>query len=110
MLFYHTKLHCYIVVELKTGKFEPSYLGQLEFYLTAVDEKLKQPLDQPTIGLLLCKEANNLVVEYALKTKNQPMGVSKYTLSQNALPLELENNIPSPQDFALLLKSIEDKK
>jgi predicted nuclease of restriction endonuclease-like (RecB) superfamily len=109
MLFYHTKLHCYIVVELKSGKFEPSYLGQLEFYLTAVDEKLKQPTDQTTIGLLLCKEANNLVVEYALKTKNQPMGVSKYTLSKNALPVELENNIPSPQEFAHLLETIEDK-
>ncbi|WP_198027151.1 PDDEXK nuclease domain-containing protein [Candidatus Paracaedibacter symbiosus] len=108
MLFYHTKLHCYIVVELKSGKFEPSYLGQLEFYLTAVDKNLKQPADHPTIGLLLCKEANNLVVEYALKTKTNPMGVSKYTLSQNALPLELKNNIPSPQEFAQLLETIED--
>lgn len=108
MLFYHTKLHCYVVIELKTGKFEPSYLGQLEFYLTSIDEKLKQSTDQPTIGLLLCKEANNLVVEYALKNKNQPMGVSRYTLTQNELPLELKNTIPSPQEFAHLLATVKD--
>ncbi|KAB2836362.1 MAG: DUF1016 domain-containing protein, partial [Caedimonadaceae bacterium] len=104
LLFYHAKLHCYVVIELKSGKFEPSYLGQLEFYLTSIDEELKQPTDGPTIGLLLCKDANNLVVEYALKSKNQPMGVSKYTLTQNVLPAELENTIPSPEQFDHVLK------
>lgn len=99
LLFYHVKLHCYIVLELKTGKFEPSYLGQLEFYLTAIDSQVKQPSDKPSIGLLLCREANRLVVEYALKTKSQPMGVSKYILSENKLPSELENALPSPEQF-----------
>lgn len=99
LLFYHVKLHCYTVLELKTGKFKPSYLGQLEFYLTAIDADIKQPTDAPSIGLLLCREANRLVVEYALKTKSQPMGVSKYTLSENKLPQELENALPSPEQF-----------
>ncbi|MBY0273505.1 MAG: PDDEXK nuclease domain-containing protein [Alphaproteobacteria bacterium] len=99
LLFYQTKLQCYIVLELKSGKFQPSYLGQLEFYLTIVDSQIKLPSDKSSIGLLLCREANQLVVEYALKTKSQPMGVSKYILSANKLPLELENALPTPEQF-----------
>lgn len=106
MLFYHVKLRCYVVIELKTGKFHPNYLGQLEFYLTVIDTDIKHPLDQPTIGLLLCQEANKLVVEYALKEKKQPMGVSKYILSQNALPKGLEDALPSPEQFEHLLKTL----
>lgn len=108
LLFYHTKLHCYTVLELKSGKFEPSYLGQLEFYLTVIDSQIKQPSDEPSIGLLLCREANHLVVEYALKTKSQPMGVSKYTLSANKLPSELENALPSPEQFKHFLAGEEE--
>lgn len=109
LLFYHTKLQCYILLELKSGKFEPSYLGQLEFYLTIIDSQVKQPSDKPSIGLLLCREANRLVVEYALKTKSQPMGVSKYTLSANKLPLELENTLPSPEQLEHCLAEEQDE-
>lgn len=99
LVFYHIKLHSYVIIELKSGKFEPSYLGQLEFYLTVIDSDIKQPTDNPSIGLLLCRDANQLVVEYALKSKSQPMGVSKYKLSQNKVPSEFEDILPSPEEF-----------
>lgn len=108
LLFYHVKLHCYIVLELKSGKFEPSYLGQLEFYLTVVDSEIKQSSDNPSIGLLLCRDANRLVVEYALKTKSQPMGVAKYVLSENELPAELANALPSPKQFEHFLATEQE--
>ncbi|OJW50194.1 MAG: hypothetical protein BGO67_02385 [Alphaproteobacteria bacterium 41-28] len=101
LLFYHVKLQCYIVLELKSRKFEPSYLGQLEFYLTVIDSQIKLPSDKPSVGLLLCKEANQLVVEYALKTKSQPIGVSKYILTGNKLPSELENALQAQSSLSI---------
>jgi len=74
LLFYHLKLRCYVVIELKGGKFKPEHLGQLGFYLTAVDRQVKAEQDNPTIGLLLCKSKNKVVAEYALGDKTQPMG------------------------------------
>ena len=94
LLFYHLKLHCYVVIELKTGDFKPAHLGQLSFYLTAVDRQMKSTEDQPTIGLLLCKSKNKVVAEYALSDKNQPMGIAEYRL-QDSLPETLEVNLPS---------------
>ncbi|HEX4937092.1 MAG TPA: PDDEXK nuclease domain-containing protein [Candidatus Kapabacteria bacterium] len=76
LLFYHLKLRCYVVVELKGGKFKPEHLGQLSFYLTAVDTQIKHSQDGPTIGLLLCKSKNKVVAEYALRNVNQPLGVA----------------------------------
>jgi predicted nuclease of restriction endonuclease-like (RecB) superfamily len=78
LLFYHLKLRCYVVVELKATPFRPEYAGQLNFYLSAIDAQLKAPNDQPTIGLLLCKEQNRLVAEYALRGIAKPMGVAEY--------------------------------
>lgn len=94
LLFYHLKLRCYVVIELKTGDFKPEHLGQLGFYLTAIDRQVKAPEDQLTIGLLLCKSKNKLVVEYALGDKTQPMGIAEYKL-QESLPEHLETNLPS---------------
>ncbi len=94
LLFYHLKLRCYVVIELKTGKFKPDHLGQLGFYLTAVDRQMKQPGDQPTIGLLLCKSKNELVAEYALADKTQPMGVAEFKLLKD-LPADLRTALPS---------------
>ena len=94
LLFYHLKLRCYVVIELKTGKFKPEHLGQLGFYLTAVDRQIKGDQDNPSIGLLLCKSKNKVVAEYALSDKNQPMGIAEYKL-QEALPAELETDLPS---------------
>lgn len=94
LLFYHLKLRCYVVIELKGGKFKPEHLGQLGFYLTAVDRQIKSEHDNPTIGLLLCKSKNKVVAEYALGDKSQPMGVAEYKLLES-LPAELQTSLPS---------------
>lgn len=94
LLFYHLKLRCYVVVELKAGDFKPEHLGQLGFYLTAVDREVKEEHDQPTIGLLLCKSKNKVVAEYALGDKTQPMGIAESKL-RKSLPEPLETNLPS---------------
>ena len=94
LLFYHLKLRCYVVIELKAGKFKPEHLGQLGFYLTAVDRQVKSEHDNPTIGLLLCKTKNKVVAEYALGDKSQPMGVAEYKLLES-LPAELQTSLPS---------------
>jgi predicted nuclease of restriction endonuclease-like (RecB) superfamily len=94
LLFYHLNLRCYVVVELKTGDFKPEHAGQLSFYLSAVDAQVKNEQDAPSIGLLLCKTRNKLVVEYALRDNNKPIGVAEYQLAQT-LPSDLENQLPS---------------
>lgn len=86
------------MIELKTGEFKPEYAGQLNFYLSAVDGILKHPQDNPTIGLLLCKNKNNLVAEYSLKDMSKPIGVSEYRVT-NSLPIELEKQLPSVEDI-----------
>lgn len=94
LLFYHLKLRCYVVIELKAGKFKPEHLGQLGFYMTAVDRQVKHEQDNPTIGLLLCKSKNKVVAEYALGDKSQPMGIAEYKLLES-LPAELQTSLPS---------------
>jgi predicted nuclease of restriction endonuclease-like (RecB) superfamily len=94
LLFYHLKLRCYVVIELKGGKFKPEHLGQLGFYMTAMDRQVKSEHDNPTIGLLLCKSKNKIVAEYALGDKAQPMGIAEYKLLES-LPAELQTSLPS---------------
>jgi predicted nuclease of restriction endonuclease-like (RecB) superfamily len=94
LLFYHLKLRCYVVIEMKTEKFKPEHTGQLAFYLTAVDQHIKSPSDAPTIGLLLCKSKNEVVAEYALRSTSSPIGVAEYQLVE-ALPKDLEASLPS---------------
>jgi predicted nuclease of restriction endonuclease-like (RecB) superfamily len=98
LLFYHTKLHCYVVIELKAGEFEPEYAGKLNFYLKAVDEQLRGDRDEPTIGILLCKSRDRVVVEYALSDIGKPMGVSEYQLTR-ALPDNLKPSLPSIEEL-----------
>lgn len=98
LLFYHVRLHCYIVVELKTVKFKPEFAGKLNFYISAVDEILKAEQDHPTIGILICKSKKDTVVEYALRNINKPIGVSEYTITQN-LPEELKSSLPSIEEI-----------
>ncbi|MGG7056235.1 PDDEXK nuclease domain-containing protein [Nitrosomonas sp. ANs5] len=98
LLFYHTKLHCYVVIELKTGEFEPEYTGKLNFYLKAVDEQLRGDRDEQTIGILLCKTRDRVVVEYALSDIHKPMGVSEYQLTR-ALPDNLKPSLPSIEEL-----------
>lgn len=96
LLFYHLKLRSYIVVELKATEFKPDYAGKLNFYLTAVDELLSHPNDQPAVGLLLCKTKNKVVAEYALRDINKPIGISEYeTKILESLPEELKRSLPS---------------
>jgi predicted nuclease of restriction endonuclease-like (RecB) superfamily len=94
LLFYHTRLKCYVVVELKAAAFKPEHAGQLNFYLAAVDAQVKATDDQPTIGLLLCKTKNKLVAEYALSGIAKPMGVAEYQLVR-ALPEPLDTKLPT---------------
>ncbi|MCH9731451.1 MAG: PDDEXK nuclease domain-containing protein, partial [Actinomycetia bacterium] len=96
LLFYHLKLRCFVVIELKIGDFDPSYLGQLGMYMSAVDDLLRHDGDKPTIGLLLCKTKNNVVAEYALRGYNAPIGVAEWaTAVTDNLPAELESSLPS---------------
>jgi len=109
LLFYHTGLHCYVVVELKTGEFEPEYAGKLNFYIKAVDEQLRKTGDQPTIGILLCKSKDKLVAEYALSDIHKPIGVSEYQLTQ-CLPDNLKSSLPTVEEIeAELAGEISDE-
>ncbi len=105
LLFYHTRLHCYVVVELKIDNFKPEYAGKLNFYLSALDAKLKSASDQPSIGLLLCKKAGKLVVEYSLKNISKPIGVSEYKLTE-AVPGKLKGKLPSVKAIEKELKNV----
>ena len=98
LLFYHLRLRCYLVVELKAGPFKPEHTGKLGFYLSAVDAQIKHLDDQPTIGLLLCKSKNNIVAEYALRDTTKPMGIAEYQLLQS-LPEPLQTNLPSIEEI-----------
>ncbi len=102
LLFYHTVLHCYVVIELKTGEFEPEHAGKLNFYIKVVDEQFRKKGDEPTIGILLCKHRNKLVAEYALSDINKPIGVSEYQLTQS-LPENLKSSLPSIEEFEAAL-------
>ena len=104
LLFYNLNLHCYVVIELKTGEFKPEYAGQLNFDLSAVDGILKKGQDNPSIGLLLCKSKNDLVAEYSLKDMSKPIGVSAYQITSN-LPEELERQLPSVEDIQKRIKN-----
>jgi predicted nuclease of restriction endonuclease-like (RecB) superfamily len=98
LLFYHARLHCYVVIELKIGDFEPEHAGKLNFYIKAVDEQLCKAGDAPTIGILLCKNKDKLVAEYALSDINKPIGVSEYQLTQS-LPDNLKPSLPSIEEI-----------
>lgn len=98
LLFYNLNLRCYVVIELKSGNFKPEHVGKLNFYLSVIDATLKKEQDNPSIGILLCKNKNKLVAEYALKDMTKPIGVSEYKLL-DYLPKEFENTLPSIEDI-----------
>lgn len=100
LLFYHLKLRCYVVVDLKMEAFEPEHAGKMNFYLTAVDAQLRHPDDKPSIGLLLCKDNDKLVVEYALRDVSKPIGVAEWkTRLVATLPKNLRGALPSVKDI-----------
>lgn len=105
LLFYHTKLKCYIVIELKLTEFEPEFIGKLNFYVSAINELVKDDTDQATIGILLCKNKDNYEVEFALKDIHKPIGVSEYRYTE--LPEQVKAEFPSLEALAEELKIIE---
>lgn len=106
LLFYHFRLKCFVVIELKIEDFKPEYVGKLNFYLSAVDDLLKQDNDQPTIGLLLCRSKNNMIVEYALRDMDKPMGVASYKLTKQ-IPENLKENLPTAKELKEILDRID---
>ncbi len=100
LLFYHLKLRCYVVIDLKMGEFAPEYAGKMNFYLSAVDDLLKHPEDKPTIGLLLCKDKDLLTVEYALRDVKKPIGVAEWrTKLIESLPKNLRGSLPTAEEI-----------
>lgn len=98
LLFYHIKLRCFVVIELKAGKFKPEYAGKMNFYLSAVDDLLRQPGDNPSIGLILCRSKVGVVAEYALRDMAKPIGLAEYRL-QDALPENLKTALPTIEEL-----------
>lgn len=103
LLFFHRKLQCLIAIDLKIGGFEPEFAGKMNFYLELLDEQVRLPKENPSIGIILCAEKNNLEVEYALRSINKPMGVSEYKL-RSSLPEELLGQLPAPEELREKLK------
>ncbi|MHA7650475.1 PDDEXK nuclease domain-containing protein [Mycobacterium sp. ML4] len=111
LLFYHLRLRCFVVIELKVGDFDPSYLGQLGMYMSAVDDLLFHAEDRPTIGLVLCKTKNNVVAEYALRGYTAPIGVAEWKTAITAsLPSELETSLPTVEELEAELDGESDKE
>jgi predicted nuclease of restriction endonuclease-like (RecB) superfamily len=106
-LFYHLKLRCFLVLELKAGKFKPEYAGKLNFYLSAVDDLLRQPDDAPSVGLILCRGEKRTIVEYALRDMTKPIGVSEYELTK-ILPENLRGNLPTIEELEAQLQITEN--
>jgi hypothetical protein len=104
MLFYHTKLKCYIIIELKIWEFKPEFAWKLNFYINIVDDKIKQEDDNSTIWLLICKEKNNSIVEYALKWQTNPLAISEYSFEN--LSDNLKKNLPNEEHINNFLKKI----
>ena len=104
LLFYHLKLRCFIVIDLKKGEFKPEYAGKMNFYLSVVDDKLRHGSDQPSLGLILCQDRNHVVAEYALRGADKPIGISEYELTR-ALPPSLRSVLPTVEEIEAELAS-----
>lgn len=104
LLFYHLRLRCFIVIDLKIGKFQPEYAGKMNFYLSAIDDLLRHQDDQPSIGIILCKAKNKVIAEYALRDTRKPIGVSGYRLTET-LPKELKGNLPTIEELEASLSA-----
>lgn len=109
LLFYHLRLRCYVVIELKNRPFKPEYAGKMNFYLSAVDDRLRHKDDQPSIGMILCKSRKKLIAEYALRDTHKPIGVSAFTLTK-ALPEQLKGTLPTIKDLEAELATMSSKR
>jgi predicted nuclease of restriction endonuclease-like (RecB) superfamily len=106
LLFYHLRLRCFVVIDLKVSEFQPEFAGKMNFYLSAVDEQLRHKDDQPSIGIILCKTKNKVIVEYSLRDANKPMGVSTYQLTES-LPKRLKGSLPSVEELEAELGEVD---
>lgn len=106
LLFYHIKLKCYVVIELKAGKFKPEFAGKLNFYLSAVDDKLKEESDNPSIGIILCKTKDKLTAEYALRNLASPISINEYMLVES-IPENMKTSLPTIEELEAELAEIE---
>jgi predicted nuclease of restriction endonuclease-like (RecB) superfamily len=106
LLLFHRRLRSLVAIELKTGEFKPEYAGKMQFYLTALDETLKYPDENPSIGIIICKNKNRTRVEYTLKTANKPIGVATYSY-YDALPDSLKTMLPPPEEIAAIIKKLD---
>ena len=104
LLFYHLKLRCYVVIELKAVKFEPEFTGKLGYYVSAINHQLKMDMDNPTIGILICKTKDDIDVQYSLESSSQPIGISEYQFSK-ILPDNFKSVLPSIKEIEEELKS-----
>lgn len=109
LLFYHLKLRCFVVIDLKVQEFRPEDAGKMSFYLSAVDDLLRHPSDAPTIGIILCKTRSRVIVEYTLRDQNRPIGVSEFRLAQ-ALPHELQSDLPTVEQLEAELSDAEPRR
>lgn len=105
LLFYHFRLRCFVVIDLKMKEFKPEFSGKMNFYVSAVDDLLRHPDDQPSIGIILCKTKNQTLVEYALRDVNKPIGVSTYQL-RDALPEQLQGSLPTIEQLEAELEAV----
>jgi hypothetical protein len=108
LLFYHIRLHCYVVIELKAGNFKPEYVGKLNFYMTAIDRQVKIPEDKKTIGIILCKTKNKVTAEYALSNIQNPMGVATYQTTET-LPEDLKGKLPDIKELEAHLEEVKEE-
>ena len=106
ILLYHRRLKCLVAVELKAGKFLPEYVGKMQFYLAALDSHVKEKNENPSIGIILCKDKNRTIVEYALRESKKPIGVAKYQIVTK-LPSALKKELPAPEQIAKLMDDIK---
>jgi predicted nuclease of restriction endonuclease-like (RecB) superfamily len=108
LLFYHLRLRCFVVLDLKIGEFKPEDAGKMNFYLAVVDDQLRHPTDSPSVGLILCKSKNQIIVEYALRDMQKPIGVSAYQLT-HALPEHLRGSLPTIEELEATLAEVRDE-
>ena len=107
LLLHHLKLRCFVISDLKMTAFKPEYAGKMNFYLAAVDDLMRHPQDEPSIGILLCKSKNKVLAEYALRDINKPLGISEYQLAE-ALPQKLEGSLPTVEELEAELQGSDD--
>ncbi len=105
LLLFHRRLRCLVAIELKIGEFMPEFVGKMQFYLAALDRQVRQEDENPSIGIILCKEKSRTIVEYALHDARKPIGVATYEITRT-LPKALQGHLPSPADIALLLEDL----